>query len=148
MVQSAAPTVEEYLAELPAERREAVARVREVVNENLPKGYEEGMQYGMIGWYIPLQRYPETYNGEPLGIVALAAQKRHYSLYLHSIYADPAERRWFERAYADSGHKLDAGKSCVRFRRLEDLPLDVIAEAVSRTSVDDYIERYEASRRR
>jgi uncharacterized protein YdhG (YjbR/CyaY superfamily) len=148
MVQSAAPTVEEYLAELPAERREAVSRVREVVNENLPKGYEEGMQYGMIGWYIPLARYPKTYNGEPLGIVALAAQKRHYSLYLHLIYADPAERKWFERAYADSGQKLDAGKSCVRFRKLEDLPLDVIAEAVSRTSVEDYIERYEASRKR
>jgi hypothetical protein len=146
MVQSAAPTVEAYLAELPPERRHAVAAVRDVVRKSLPKGYGEGMQYGMIGWYIPLERYPDTYNGQPLGVVALAAQKKYFSLYLHSIYADPDERRWFENAYADAGKELDAGKSCVRFTRLDDLPLDVIGEAVSRTSVDDYIERYEASR--
>ena len=146
MVQSAAPTVEEYLAELPPERREVVSEVRTLVEKRLPKGYEEGMLYGMICWYIPLSRYPETYNGQPLGIVALAAQKRYFSLYLHSIYADPKERKRFEKAFADAGKKLDAGKSCMRFRRLDDLPMSVIGDAVSRTSVEDYIKSYEASR--
>ena len=104
------------------------------------------MQYGMIGYYIPLERYPVTYNGQPLGVAALASQKRHLSLYLMGICGDDGESSWFRKRWAQTGKKLDMGKSCVRFRRLHDLALDVIAEAIARTSVDDFIAAYERGR--
>jgi hypothetical protein len=143
---SKATTVGEYLAELEPDRREAVEAVLGVVREHLPDGYEEGMQWGMVAWYVPLERYPDTYNGQPLQLAALASQKRHLAIYLNSIYADPGLREEFEERYRESGKRMDVGKSCVRFRDLGDLPLDVIGWAVAQLSVDDYIERYEASR--
>jgi uncharacterized protein YdhG (YjbR/CyaY superfamily) len=146
MVSSQAKTADEYIAELPAERREAISRVREVVRRHLPDGYEEGMQYGMIGWYVPLDRLPKTYNGQPLGYAALASHKNHMSLYLNNVYCDPGIEAWFRRRFAASGHRLDMGKSCVRFRRAEDLPLDLIGETIARTPVDRYVARYLAVR--
>ena len=145
-MQSDAASVRAYLAELPEDRREIVEAVRAVILEHLPAGFEEGMQYGMIGYYVPLERYPVTYNGQPLGVAALASQKRHLSLYLMGIYGDDGEGSWFRERWAASGKKLDMGKSCVRFRRLDDLALDVVGEAIARTSVDDFIAVYERSR--
>lgn len=145
-MRSDAATVEEYLASLPGERREAIASVRRVVLEHLPAGYEECMAFGMIAWVVPLSRYPDTYNKQPLALASLASQKRHMALYLNNVYSDEAAREWFTSAYAESGKRLDMGKSCVRFKRLDDLPLDVIAQAIARTSVDDFIASYEAAR--
>jgi hypothetical protein len=146
-VQSSAATVEAYLAELPEDRRAAVEAVREVILENLPAGFEEGMQYGMIGYYVPLERYPDTYNGEPLAIAGLASQKRHLSLYLMGVYADADEGARFRERWEATGKKLDMGKSCVRFRRAEDVPLDVVADTIGRVSVEDFVAVYERSRR-
>jgi hypothetical protein len=143
---TATETVEDYISGLPQERREAVSAVRQTVLDNLPDGYEEGIGFGMIEYRVPLERYPDTYNGKPLSYVALANQKHHMSLYLMGVYGDAEDESWFRRAYRDSGKKLDMGKSCVRFKRLDDLPLDVIAQAVARTSVDEYIAMYERSR--
>ncbi|HEX6326425.1 MAG TPA: DUF1801 domain-containing protein [Jiangellaceae bacterium] len=141
-------TVQEYLDNLEPDRREVVSAVREVVNAAMPDGYEEGIAYGMIGWSVPLERYPDTYNGQPLGYVALAAQKRYYSLYLNALYAGSVDETEFRRRWEDSGRKLDMGKSCLRFRKLEDLNLDLIAETVAGTPVDAYIARYEQARAR
>ena len=148
MVRSAAATVEEYLQELPPERAGDIQTVREVVLDNLPPGYVETMNWGMITYEIPLDRYPETYNKQPLMYVALASQKRYMSLYLMCVYSHRESRIWFEERFKASGKKLNMGKSCVRFRRVEDLPLDLISETVAGTSVEDYIKFYEASRRR
>ncbi len=148
MVRSAAATVEEYVQELAPDRREDIQAVRELVLDNLPPGYVETMNWGMITYEIPLDRYPDTYNGQPLMYAALASQKRYMSLYLMCVYSHQESRIWFEERFKASGKKLDMGKSCVRFRRVEDLPLDLIAETVAGTSVEDYIRFYEASRRR
>ena len=146
MVKSDAATVEAYLAELPAERREAVEAVRRTILANLPDGYEEQMSFGMIGYVVPLSRYPDTYNKEPLALAALASQKRHMAVYLNNVYGDPATLEWFTAAYAASGKRLDMGKSCVRFKRLADLPLDVIGETVARTSLEEFLAFYESAR--
>lgn len=139
-------TPDEYIASLPEDRQVAVKAVRDVVRDNLPPGFEEGMQYGMIAWYIPLERFPNTYNRHPLGLAALASQKGYMSLYLNSVYGDPQTEAWFKARYAESGKKLNMGKSCLRFRRLEDLPLDVIAETIGRVDLDAYLAHYEEAR--
>jgi hypothetical protein len=145
-MQSSASTVDQYLAELPAERKEIISRIRDVVNQHLPDGYRESMSYGMISWEIPLERYPTTYNKRPLGYVALASQKRYCALYLPvGVYGD-REDEFRARWNPPSGKKLDMGKSCVRFTRLEDLDLDLIGETIAATPVDEYIAQYEASR--
>ena len=143
MTSSSATTPDEYIESLPPDRREAVSAIRDVVRSNLPPGYEEGIQHGMIAWYVPLERFPDTYNGEPLGLAGLANQKNHISLYLNSVYGDPETDRWFRERWAETGKKLDMGKSCVRFRRLDDVPLDLVAETISRTPLDAFIERYQ-----
>ncbi len=148
MAQSTAKTVYEYLDELSPDRREAIATVREVILLHLPPGYEETMQYGMIGYVIPLERYPVTYNGQPLAYAALASQKNYMSVYLMNIYSDKEAEQWFVDQYKASGKKLNMGKSCLRFKKLEDLPIDLIGKAIERTKVDDFIELYEASRRK
>ena len=139
-------TPDEYIAQLPPERREPVSAVREIVRAHLPPGYEEGMQYGMIGWYVPLDRFPDTYNGQPLALAGLASQKRHMSLYLNNVYGDRDTEAWFHERYAASGKRLDMGKSCVRFRRLDDLPLELIGETIARTDVESFLEHYRAAR--
>lgn len=147
MVRSSANTVKEYIESLPPDRREAISRVREVILSNLPHSYEEGMEYGMIGYYIPLSRYPKTYNGQPLAIAALASQKNYMSLYLMSVYGNKETEQWFMDQYRASGKKLDMGKRCVRFRKIEDLPLELIGEVVARVPAEEFIRLYEASRK-
>lgn len=148
MVQSKAKTVQEYLDGLSPDRREAISTVQKVILKNLPKGYEEVMQFGMIGYVIPLEKYPNTYNGQPLGIAALASQKNTMSLYLMNVYGDEATRKWFVGEYKKSGKRLDMGKSCIRFKKLDDLPLDLIGKAISRTPVDLFISIYEKTRKK
>jgi hypothetical protein len=147
-MQSDAAGVEEYLASLPDDRRTTVGAVRDTVNARLPEGYVETMAHGMISWVIPLEDYPDTYNGQPLGIAALASQKQHVSLYLMGLYSSEPEVAWFEQQYADRGLKLDMGKSCVRFKRLDQVPLDVVGEVIAKIPPARYIERYEAARAR
>jgi hypothetical protein len=139
-------TVEDYLAGLDADRRAAIGTVRDVVNQHLPAGFEEQFDFGMITWGIPLRRYPGTYNGHPLGIAALASQKRHMALYLSGVQTSADDVTWFREQYAKRGLRLDMGKSCVRFRALDQLPLDVVGEAVARISPELLITRYEATR--
>lgn len=146
-MQSSATTVEEYLSALPAERRDLISRVRDVVNDHLPDGYREAISYGMISWHIPLERHPQTYNKQPLQYVGLASQKNYCSLYLMGVYAD-REENFRARWRPPSGKRLDMGKSCVRFTRLEDLDLNLIAETVAATPVSDYIASYESNRAR
>jgi uncharacterized protein YdhG (YjbR/CyaY superfamily) len=145
MVSSSAQTVKEYLSELPPDRRAAVQSVRKVIMKNLPRGFEEGMGFGMIGYYVPLSRYPDTYNGHPLSIAGLASQKGHLSLYLMGVYADPAQRKWFEAEYAKSGKKMDMGKACLRFKSADELPLDLIGKVIAKTSVDEFIAYVESA---
>lgn len=146
MVQSKAATPEEYLDELDPDRRAVVGAIRQLVNDHLPHGYVEVMRWGMISWEVPLEDFPDTYNGQPLAYLGLASQKRHVSLYLMGLYADGGHAERFEHRFAASGKTLDMGKSCLRFRTLDDLPLDLISETVAATTVDDYIARYEAAR--
>jgi hypothetical protein len=148
MVQSKAKSVEEYLAELPEDRRRVVAAVRDLVLRHLPEGYAEMMGFGMIGWGIPLARYPDTYNGQPLPYAGFAAQKRYYSLYLMTVYADSAEERALRAAYSKAGKRLDIGKCCLRFQRFEDLETGAIGRVLAATPPDRLIELYEASRKR
>ena len=147
MVKSEAKTVEAYLDSLADDRREAIGRVREVILSNLPKGYEESMGWGMISYIIPLTRYPVTYNKKPLVMAALAAQKNGNTLYLMSVYGDRSTEAWFKERFAASGKKLSMGKSCVYFKRADDLPLDLIGEVIGRSSVAQFIERYERARK-
>ena len=147
MAKSNAKTVEEYLQELPEDRREVVSRVRDAIRQALPEGYEEAMSFGMIGYGVPLSRYADTYNGQPLGYVALAAQKNYYALYLMGVYADSEEETWLREEYAKAGKRLDIGKSCLRFRALEELHLDAVTKVISRTPPEELIAKYEAARR-
>lgn len=147
-MKSRATTPDAYLKSLPAGRREAIGAVRAVILKNLPEGYEEVVDFGMLAYVIPLRRYPDTYNGHPLGVVALASQKQYMSLYLMCVYGSAALKTWFASEFKKAGKKLDMGKSCVRFKRIEDLPLGVIGAAVARVSVDEYVKLYEKSRKK
>ena len=146
MVSSAATTVDEYLDELPPERADVVRTVRDTILRRLPPGYEETMNWGMISYEIPLERYPDTYNGQPLGVLALAAQARHYALYLNAAYTSPELMARLRAAYAAAGIKFDMGKSCLRFRNLAGIDLDAIGDIVASVPPERYIELYEASR--
>ena len=139
-------TVDDYIDSLPEDRRIAIRAVREAVNAKLPAGYEEGIVYNMISWFVPFTRLAETYNNQPLCVASLGAQKGHMALYLMSVYGDTKLRGWFEKAFKASGKKLDRGKSCVRFKSLDDLPLTVISEAIAKVPVDAYVAQYEKSR--
>jgi uncharacterized protein YdhG (YjbR/CyaY superfamily) len=146
-VRSDADSVEQYLAELPDDRRDAIETVRDVIVENLPEGYTEEMNFGMITYSVPLATYPDTYNGQPLMYAALASQKNHMAVYLSGVYADEAHRDAFLDKYRETGKRLDMGKSCVRFRRIDDLPVELIGETISGIDVDTFVEVHEASRR-
>lgn len=146
MATSKAATVEEYLRELPEDRRAVVSAVRDVVLRHLPEGYRETMAWGMISYDIPLERYPHTYNKQPLGYAAIAAQKNHYALYLMSPYMDGAQEQQLRQAFAAAGKKLDMGKSCIRFKTPDDLPLDAIGRVIAATPPEAFIARYEAAR--
>ncbi|MBN1440717.1 MAG: DUF1801 domain-containing protein [Anaerolineales bacterium] len=130
-MRSQAKTVAGFLAGLPADRRTAIEAVRRIILKNLPRGFEEAVNWGMIAYQVPLKTHPDTYNKQPLLYAALASQKNHMALYLMGIYGDKAARRKFEAAYRKSGKRMDVGKSCVRFRKLEDLPLELIGESIA-----------------
>ncbi len=145
-MQSQATTVSAYLAELPAERRAVVSAVRDLVNANLGRDYEELMNYGMIGWCVPHRVFPPGYHCNPklpLPFAGLAAQKNHYSLYMMSLYGDGPHWNEFEAAWAKTGKKLDMGKCCIRFKKVEDLATDVIANAIKKTPASTYIAHYQ-----
>lgn len=143
---STAKTVGQYLAGLPPDRRSAISAVREAILANLPKGYEEVMQYGMITYVVPHSIYPAGYHckpSDPLPYASLGSQKNHMAIYLCNVYGDKETENWFRKTYEATGKKLDMGKSCVRFKKLEQLPLDVIGQVIARTPVDKYIAYFE-----
>lgn len=145
---SKATTIAEYLEGLPDDRKEAISRVREEILKNLPIGFEEGMQYGMIGYYVPHSRYPAGYHcdpKQPVPYVALASQKNYMSVYLFCLYCNPKTVQDFIQAYQATGKKLDMGSSCVRFKKLEALPIELIGKAVAATSLDEFLSVYEAN---
>jgi Domain of unknown function (DU1801) len=147
-MKSTAKNPNEYLATLPPERREVLERIRTVILKNLDPDYEEGMQYGMIGYYVPHRIYPAGYHcdpKEPLPFASLASQKNHMAIYLMCIYGSEEHAKWFRDAWLATGRKLDMGKSCVRFKKLEDVALDVLGEAIRRVPVKSFISHYEAA---
>jgi len=146
MVSSKAATVQEYLDELPEERRAVIAAVRKTIRKNLPSGYREGMLWGMITYTVPLERFPDTYNGQPLCYVGLAAQKNHYAVYMSGSYQDSGERKRLEDGFRKAAKKLDMGGSCLRFKKLEDVPLDVIGDAVARVPMEKFLAAYREAR--
>lgn len=144
-------TVAEYLASLPPDRRSAMAAVRKAIVANLDRGFEEGIQYGMIGYFIPHKNFAPGYHcdpKQPLPFAGLASQKGHMSLHLMGLYMEaaagkkPTLRQWFEDAWKKSGKKFDMGKACVRFKSIDDVPLDVVGEVFRRQTAKAYIERY------
>lgn len=150
MATAKAKTIEAYLNELPLNRRLIIEEVRDVILKNLPEGYRESMQYGMIGYGVPLSLFPEGYLGDkktPLPYAGLASQKRYCSLYLMSLYGHKKAEQWLREAFQNAGKKLNMGKSCVRFRTLDDLPLDVVGQAIARVPAKKYIALYTASRK-
>jgi hypothetical protein len=146
-MKSEATTVEEYLAQLPEDRREAISMVREVILANLPDGVEEGMGYGMIGYCIPHSVYPKGYHCNPklpLPFISLASQKNHMAVYMFCVYCSPEKKAEFQKRYLETGKKLDMGGGCVRFKKLENLPLDLIGETIAGIQIDKFIEMYES----
>ena len=138
-----ATSVDEYLDELPAERRAVLRTLRAIVKKNLPKGYVESFEYGYPSYVIPLSTYPNTYNGQPMCYAAIAAQKSHYAVYLMCVYQDAGLRKKLEDEFRKAGKKLDMGKSCLRFKQLEDVPLEAIGRAIAAVTPARYIAAYE-----
>lgn len=147
-MRSEATTVKDYLASLEPDRAEAITTVRDTILYHLPDGYEEVMNWGMITYEVPLSIEPDTYNGKPLMYAALASQKRHMAVYLSGIYGDEKLREQFEADYKATGKRMDVGKSCVRFRTLDDLPLELIGSAIGAMEVDDFVAMTDAARKR
>ena len=146
MVSSAAASVDAYLAGLEAPHRAVAEAIVALVRAHVPPGYEEAMAWGMPTWQVPLARYPDTYNGKPLAYVSYAAQKRHHALYLMMAYADSAQDRALREAYSAAGARLDMGKCCLRFTRLEQCLQGAVAATIASTPVDAFIAMHEASR--
>ena len=139
-----AETVEDYLSGLPDDRRVAIAEVRDTIVANLPDGIVETMAWGMVAYQVPLEVFPDTYNKKPLLYAALASQKNYMAVYLHSIYMNEGQAEWFKDAYIETGKKLDMGKSCVRFKKIEQLPVDLIGQAIARVTLDEFLGYYRA----
>ena len=139
-MKSEATTVDQYLSELPTDRRESISAVRKVILDHLPEGLEEAMNWGMITYQVPLEAYPDTYNGKPLMYAALASQKNNMAVYLTAIYMSDEKRETFEKRYKATGKRMDVGKSCVRFKKLDQLPLELIGEVIGSVSVNDFID--------
>ena len=139
-------SVQEYLDGLPAERRAVLSKLRALIRRRIPKGYQESIALGAITYSVPLKRFPNTYNGQPLGYVALAATSNRFTLHLVALYMDPGKQKAFAEGFRKAGKRLDMGKGCVRFRSLEDLPLDVIGDTVAKFTPDQWIALYEKSR--
>ena len=148
MFSNKAKTVTEYLDALPEDRRAVVSNLRSFVRKHLPKGYKERIGFGAITYAVPESKLRDTYNGQPLCYAAIAAQKNYYSLYLMSAYGDPKEAKRLADGFKKHGKKLDMGKSCLRFKSLDDLPLDVVGEVIASTPVDAYVQMYLDSRKK
>lgn len=148
-MQSKATTVDAYIAELPEDRQKAVSKLRSVIKKNLPKGFKEGMGYGMMGWSVPHSIYPAGYHctpTDPLPFMGLASQKNFIAVYHMGVYANPKLLKWFTDAHAKaSPKKLDMGKSCIRYKKPEDIPFDLIGELATKITVDDWIKMYEGN---
>jgi hypothetical protein len=146
MFQNKSKTVAEYVASLPPERQGVVKQVRSFVKKHLPKGYKEQIEFGAIAYAVPLAELPDTYNGQPLCYAAIAAQKNYYTLYLMGVYADPDRKQKMAEAFKKRGKKFDMGKSCLHFKSLDDLPLDVVGDVIASVPMDKYIAAYRESR--
>lgn len=145
---SSAKTVEEYLESLPTDRKEAISTVRNTILANLPKGFEESMQYGMISYVVPHSIYPAGYHCDPkqaLPFISLASQKNHMAVYMFCIYCDPQMANEFIQEYQETGKKLDMGASCVRFKKLENLPVELIGKYTGKLALDEFISIYESN---
>lgn len=146
-MQSKATTPDQYIDELPADRKEAVSKLRKIINKNLPKGFKEGMGYGMMGWDVPHSLYPAGYHCDPklpLPFMGMASQKNSINLYHMGIYADPKLLKWFTDSFAKaSKHKLDMGKSCIRFKKPEHIPYELIGELATKMTPQEWIRLYE-----
>ena len=151
-MQSKATTVEQYLAELPADRQKAMNELRKVIKKNLPKGFKEGMGYGNMGYVVPHSKYPAGYHcdpKQPLPFMGFASQKNFIAVYHMGVYADPKLYKWFVGEYAKAGvGKLDMGKSCIRFKNPEKIPYQLIGELASKITPDEWIETYEKNLKR
>lgn len=147
MAKSNTQTVEEYIQELPEYRRETIEEMRELILDNLPEGYEETISWGMINYEIPLEKYPDTYNNQPLTYVGLSAQENHNALYLMSVYQDEDLQDWLEEQFEEENKEMDMGRSALRFHNVNDLPLDAIAKIISSQTPDEFIEAYEETRK-
>ena len=142
-----AKTVDEYISKVPEDRTDAISKLRDTVKKNLPKGFEEGITYKMIGFYVPHTIYPDGYHcnpKDPLPFINIASQKNFVALYHSGIYADKNLLDWFVAEYPKHVKtKLDMGKSCVRFKKVENIPYDLIAELCKKMSVENWIDLYE-----
>jgi uncharacterized protein YdhG (YjbR/CyaY superfamily) len=148
-MQYKATSPEDYINQVPEERQDTLKKLRKTIKDNLPKGFEEGIQYGMIGYYVPHSIYPDGYHctpSEPLPFMSFASQKNSVNLYHSGIYANPDMYKWFVKEYPKhSSLKLDMGKSCIRFKKIEAIPFDLIAELASKMTVEDWINLYETN---
>lgn len=146
-MQYKATTPEDYINQVPEDRQNALKKLRKVINENLPKGFEEGIQYGMIGYYVPHSKYPDGYHCDPknpLPFMSFASQKNSVNLYHSGIYAIPKIHDWFVNEYPKHNtRKLDMGKSCIRFKKVDDIPFELIAELCGKLTPEAWIEVYE-----
>ena len=142
-----ASSPEDYISQLPEERKAVVEKLRTIIKENLPNGFEEGINYNMLGYYVPHSKYPDGYHCDPklpLPFMNLAAQKNSINLYHSGIYAKQELYDWFVSEYPKySKRKLDMGKSCIRFKKTDDIPYDLIGELCTKFTVDDWISLYE-----
>ena len=146
-MQSKAPTPDAYMAEIPEERQKAFNKLRSVIKKNLPKGFAETMGYGMMGWVVPHSKYPAGYHcnpKDPLPFIGIASQKNFIAIYHMGVYANPALLKWFTTAHAKaSPKKLDMGKSCIRYKKPDDIPFELIGELASKITPDEWIAIYE-----
>jgi hypothetical protein len=148
-MQSKAKTPLEYLSELPDERQIPMDKLYKAINKNIPKGFEAGMGYGMLGWVVPHKIYPAGYHckpADPLPFLSIASQKNFIAVYHMGIYADPKLLKWFTTEFPKhSKSKLDMGKSCIRFKKMEDIPFQLIGELASKMTVKDWVSMYESA---
>ena len=148
MATKATASVDHFLAGLPANDRKVLSTVRDTIRKNLPDGYEEILQGRFISYVVPLSRTGKTYNGQPLWYIALAIQKNYYTVHMMAAYGDSKSLALIQNGFKKAGKKLDMGKACIRFKKIEDLPLDVIGKSVASIPAEGYIRRYEASRKK
>lgn len=148
-MQISSTSIEDYVSKLPEERQEVFKKLFDTINNNLPEGFEENISYGMIGWGVPLEKYPAGYHctpGSPLPFISVASQKNFIAVYHMGIYAKPELLNWFTEEFPKhSKRKLDMGKSCIRFKKMDEIPFELIAELSKKMTVDEWIRLYEAN---